>query len=201
MATLHASGADPCTRPRSEEPAAAAAPAATDAAPTAAASASSAAASAPSEEAAAPSAEEAKATLIAELEKRKARAARFGQSTEEIDAQIERAQKFGVEDAAQDKGMAGLQKELGKGSRKGVDAQGAKKAVEGANKQRDAPGAKAPTGPKAEAKQAEAKKTETVSSRSVLRVRKAGCGVLSSCSVRRGDEARGTVVFCAHAAC
>lgn len=43
------------------------------------------------------SAEDKKAALIAELEKRKARAAKFGLPVEEVEAKLKRAIKFGVE--------------------------------------------------------------------------------------------------------
>lgn len=57
-----------------------------------------AAASSPAPATAEPSAEERKASLIAELEKRKARAARFGQELGEADRKLERAIKFGLEE-------------------------------------------------------------------------------------------------------
>jgi SAP domain-containing ribonucleoprotein len=55
--------------------------------------------------------EDRKAALVAELEKRKARAARWGTSTEDADAKLQRALKFGVEatkDSTLDKLEGGL---------------------------------------------------------------------------------------------
>lgn len=70
-------------------------------------------ADAPAAEPALPSQEERTQAHIAELEKRKARALRFGQPTEELEKEIERVTKFGLpttEGAASERVDSGLKK-------------------------------------------------------------------------------------------
>lgn len=88
----------------------------TDSSNTASAPTSSAQSAAP-----APSDEERKRTQLAELEKRKARALRFGEPVEDIERKIQRIERFGLE--AQDTaGIAKIDTEL-RGAKRGRKAQ------------------------------------------------------------------------------
>lgn len=99
-------------------------------------------------------------TLISELEKRLARASRFGEPTEDIQAKLDRAHKFGVETEAVVAGMKGLDNGLSRNKRERAqkekpktDAEGAKEAgAEGQAKKAPAAGEAQPP-----------KKAETVS--------------------------------------
>ena len=81
----------------------------------------------------APAHEDRKAAMLTELEKRRARAMRFGEATDDLDKKIQRIQKFGLE-SSEDAGVQRIDSEL-KGSKRAREE--AKKPIE--KKQATAP--------------------------------------------------------------
>jgi SAP domain-containing ribonucleoprotein len=131
---VEASKAESAAKAPSAVPAAA--PATTTATKKEGSSTPAAAAAAPVEK----SEEDQKAVLIAELEKRIARAKRYGLATEEAEKQLERAIKFGVEStqdktlSALDGGLKGGKRREEKAEKKATPVAGPKEVTETANK-------------------------------------------------------------------